>query len=191
MKTASSTPAAPSKPSVCADVQPASLPLTMAYTASISEAVTVTAPPTSSLAPAACPGASGSSTRLAAYTPAPIGRLTRNTQCQLSAPVSRPPASTPMLPPPAHTKPYTPIAFARSAGSVKRFMITDSAIAETTAPPRPCTARATMSTACDPASPQASEASVNTAIPSRKSRRWPYRSPSRPPSSRKPPKVSM
>ena len=31
---------------------------------------------------------------------------------------------------------------------------------------------------------------VNSAIPLRKTRRWPNRSPSRPPSSRKPPKVS-
>ena len=46
--TASSTTAAPSSPSVCADVQPASLPLTIAYTASISDSVTVTAPATSS-----------------------------------------------------------------------------------------------------------------------------------------------
>ena len=45
-------------------------------------------------------------------------------------------------PPPERTKPKTPIAFARSAGSVKRIMISESATAETTAPPRPCTARA-------------------------------------------------
>ena len=40
------------------------------------------------------------------------------------------------------------------------------------------------------ARPQASDASVNSAMPARNSRRWPNRSPSRPPSSRKPPKVS-
>ena len=40
------------------------------------------------------------------------------------------------------------------------------------------------------ARPQASEASVKSAIPIRNSRRWPKRSPSRPPSSRKPPNVS-
>ena len=42
-----------------------------------------------------------------------------------------------MLPPPAMTNPKTPIALARSAGSVNRFMISESATAETTAPPRP------------------------------------------------------
>ena len=88
----------------------------------------------------------------------PIGRLTRKIQCQLKAPVSRPPSSTPMLPPPAHTKPYTPIALARSAGCWNRFMISDSATADTTAPPRPCTARAAISQAWVCASPQASEA---------------------------------
>ena len=54
-----------------------------------------------------------------------------------------------MLPPPAITKPKKPIAFARSAGSVNSFMISESATAETTAPPRPCTARAAISTPCD------------------------------------------
>ena len=48
-----------------------------------------------------------------------------------------PPASTPIEPPPAATKPITPIAFARSAGSVKSVMISESATAATTAPPRP------------------------------------------------------
>ncbi len=95
-----------------------------------------------------------------------------------------------MLPPPAHTKPYTPIARARSPGSVNRFMISDSDTADTTAPPSPCTARAAISIVCDGASPHASDASVNTTRPARNMRRWPYRSPSRPPSSRQPPNVS-
>ena len=47
-----------------------------------------------------------------------------------------------MLPPPAATNPKTPIAFARSTGSVKRLIISDNDTAETIAPPRPCTARA-------------------------------------------------
>ena len=95
-----------------------------------------------------------------------------------------------MLPPPEATKPKMPIAFARSAGSVKSVIISESATAETTAPPRPCTARAPTSSSCEVESPQASDASVKSAIPIRNSRRWPKRSPSRPPSSRKPPKVS-
>ena len=78
-----------------------------------------------------------------------------------------------MLPPPAMTKPKKPMARARSPGSVKSVMISERATAETTAPPSPCTARATISIACPVASPQASEASVNSAMPIRNSRRWP------------------
>ena len=78
-----------------------------------------------------------------------------------------------MLPPPAATKPKMPIAFARSAGSVKRVIIRDSETAETIAPPRPCTARAAIRNPCDPARPQAIEATVNSAIPMRNMRRWP------------------
>ena len=47
-----------------------------------------------------------------------------------------------MLPPPEATKPKMPIAFARSAASVKRVIISESATAETTAAPIPWTARA-------------------------------------------------
>ena len=78
-----------------------------------------------------------------------------------------------MLPPPAATKPNTPIAFARSAGSVKRLIISDSETAETIAPPSPCTARAPIRNPCEPARPQAIEAAVNSAIPIRNRRRWP------------------
>ena len=78
-----------------------------------------------------------------------------------------------MLPPPAITNPNTPIAFVRSAGSVKRAMISESATAETTAPPTPWSARAPTSTCCEPASPHASDEAVKSAIPPRKSRRCP------------------
>ena len=59
-----------------------------------------------------------------------------------------------MLPPPEATKPKTPIALARSAGSVKSVIISESATAETTAPPRPCTARAAIRSSCESARPQ-------------------------------------
>ena len=67
--------------------------------------------------------------------------------------------TTPSVPPPAATKPNTPIAFARSAGSVKSIIINESETADTTAPPSPWTARAPTSIPCEPASPHASEAS--------------------------------
>ena len=78
-----------------------------------------------------------------------------------------------MLPPPAATNPKMPIAFARSPGSVKRLTIRESETAEATAPPTPWTLRATTRKPCDVARPHASEASVNTLIPIRNSRRWP------------------
>ena len=184
-----STTDAPSRPSVCADVQPAWFPFTIAYTAHMSAAVTVTAPATSSRTPAG-PRPDGSSTKQNANTAMPTGRLTMKIQCQSSTSVRMPPRSTPTVPPPAATKPKTPMAFARSPGSVNMVMISESETAETIAPPRPCTARATISRCWVLARPHASDASVKSAIPIRNSRRCPNRSPRRPPSSRKPPKVS-
>ena len=131
------------------------------------------APATSSRPCAAWPGAAGSSFSEVKNTAIPIGMLTRKIQCQLSTSVSTPPSSTPIVPPPDITKPKTPIAFARSPGSVKSTMISEKATAETTAPPRPWTARAATSSPCVVASPQASDESVKSAIPMRKSRRWP------------------
>jgi hypothetical protein len=104
-------------------------------------------------------------------TRAPIGTLTRKIQCQLIRSVRTPPSRTPMLPPPAATKPKIPIAFARSAGSVNRVIINESETAEAIAPPSPCTVRAPISIHWVVDSPQASEATVNSAIPMRKSRR--------------------
>ena len=94
------------------------------------------------------------------------------------------------MPPPDRTKPKIPIALARSAGSVKSVMISESATADTSAPPSPWTARAPTSMPCVVARPHASEAAVKSAIPARNIRRCPSRSPRRPPSRRKPPNVS-
>jgi hypothetical protein len=52
-------------------------------------------------------------------------------------------------------------------------MMSDSATADTTAPPRPCTARAAISVVCDPATPQTTEAAVNRVMPARNSLRLP------------------
>ncbi len=106
-------------------------------------------------------------------TATPIGMLTRKIQCQSSVSVSTPPSSTPRLPPPDATKPATPIAFARSAGSVNIVIISDRPTAETTAPPRPCTARPAISISCDCARPQASDAMVNSTRPYWNIRRCP------------------
>jgi hypothetical protein len=70
---------------------------------------------------------------------------------------------------------------------VKRFIISDSETADATAPPTPWTDRAAIRNHCVSARPHASDASVNAEIPPMNRRRWPKRSPSLPPSSRKPP----
>jgi hypothetical protein len=103
----------------------------------------------------------------------PTGTLTRKIQCQLRNSVSVPPSNTPAEPPPERTNPIVPIALARSAGSVNRIMISDSAIAETMAPPKPWIARAMIRNPCEFARPQSSDAIVNSTIPSRKMRFWP------------------
>ena len=66
-----------------------------------------------------------------------------------------------------------PIAFVRSTGSVKSVMIRESATADVTAPPSPCTALAVTRNASEFASPHESEASVNSVIPIRNSFRCP------------------
>jgi hypothetical protein len=78
-----------------------------------------------------------------------------------------------MLPPAAETKPKTPIALARSSCAWNSVTMSESATAETTAPPQPWIARAATSAPCVGASPQASEASVNSATPTRNMRRGP------------------
>ena len=155
------------------EVQPASLPPTTPYTASISATVTSAAPVTSSV-PEVSDGRSSATSRVTRnQTAMPIGTLTRKIQCQFSNPVSTPPSSTPTAPPPDITKPKTPIAFARSPGSVNRPMIRASATAETAAPPSPCTARPTTRKAAVGANAQATDATVNAATPPSRTRRLP------------------
>ena len=61
-------------------------------------------------------GRPGRRTTQSAKTAMPTGMLTRKIQCQVRRSVRIPPRSTPTVPPPAATKPKTPIAFARSPG---------------------------------------------------------------------------
>ena len=112
-------------------------------------------------------------------------------QCQLIASVSAPPASRPIEPPADATNPKTPIAFACSRGSGNIVTIMPRITAEVSAPPTPCTKRAPISIPWLDARAQSTEATVNSARPYRKIRRWPIRSPKRPASSRSPPKGIM
>lgn len=94
-----------------------------------------------------------------------------------------------MVPPPAATNPNTPIARARSAGSVNVVMMIESTAGAMIAPPTPCNARAATNVACEPEIPQRSEANVKRESPTMNTRLRPKRSPALPPRSRKPPKV--
>ena len=135
---------------------------------------------------------SGSRARTAARAgtrATPTGTLTKKIHSQPRYFVSTPPASTPTAAPEPPIAPQIPSALLRSAPSSKVVMMIESAAGEMIAAPRPCTARAAISTPSDQARPQRSDAIVKTTTPTRKTRRRPKRSAARPPSSRKPPNV--
>ena len=110
-------------------------------------------------------------------------------QCQLTSWVSTPPASRPSEPPPAITNVNTLIACARSTGLRKPVTIKARITPEDRAPPAPCRNRAAINVAGSWASPQSTEAAVNSAIPARKTFFRPIRSPALPASSNRLPKV--
>ncbi len=117
----------------------------------------------------------------------PTGTLTRKTGRQpepnRSALTSRPPASWPTTAPPAITAAYKLMARAR-AGPVWVRWIRLSTCGIIMAAPAPWTKRSAMSSPAEAASPQPSEASVNSTRPDRNTRRWPAMSPSRAPVTR-------
>ena len=120
----------------------------------------------------------------------PIGTLTHRTHSQPTYSVRTPPSSTPAAPPAPATAPQTPSALLRSEPSRKVVVTIESAAGERIAAPRPWTARAAISVPSLSAKPPAREASAKSTSPPMNTRRRPSRSASRPPSSRKPPKVS-
>lgn len=99
----SSTASAPSA-SVCAEPHAWWLAWTIVYTASISELTKSSAPGASAPCPSPIPFSAGSSRIASTAVVIPIGALTKKIQCQLSAWVSTPPASSPIAPPKAATK---------------------------------------------------------------------------------------
>ena len=82
----------------------------------------------------------------------PIGRLMKNTQRHESVSVSRPPRSRPTAPPPAAIALQMPSAFVRSLPSANVVVTIDRAAGETSAAPRPCSARPPISMFDDVAS---------------------------------------
>src|SRR4051795_8779836 len=150
----------------------------------------LTAPATSKLRVSASERLSAIRIGAMAAAITPIGTLTHSTHSQPRPSVSAPPSSTPAAPPLPATAPHTPSALLRSAPSRKVVATIESAAGERIAAPRPWTARAAISCPELLASPPASEARAKSTSPNMKTRRRPSRSARRPPSRRKPPKVS-
>ena len=84
-----------------------------------------------------------------------------------------------------------PSARVRSRPSGKLVTISASTAGAANAPPTPCSARAASSTPGVVARPPASEARVNRVMPAMNILRRPRMSPARPPSSSRPPDVSV
>ncbi len=127
-------------------------------------------------------GARDSGTNSAHSTNAatPTGMLIQKIACQPAVPTSVPPTSGPsaMLRP--IMPPHTPMALARSRGSVKVFVMIDMATGLSMEPPTACSARAATSQPRLGASEHMSEPSVNSVSPVWNVRRRPTRSPVEP-----------
>lgn len=117
--------------------------------------------------------------------------FTKNTQRQSSHSTRMPPASSPMALPPAETAANTPNALLRSGPSRKVVVISASAVGDAMAPPTPCSERAASNCQDSWESPPSSDAKAKSTTPNMKTRRLPRMSPERPPSSSRPPKVSV
>ena len=134
---------------------------------------------------------SGMKRRVASSVAIPTGTLTMKIHSHEASWVSAPPMIRPTAPPPAAIALHTPSALVRSLCSVNVVVMIDSAAGESSAPPSPCRPRPTISIVEVCARPFSSEAAENSATPATNSRLRPSRSPARPPSSRKPPKISV
>ncbi len=152
--------------------------------------MTVTAPATSKTRFSHSMRVSASSRGESAKAIRLTGTLTQSTHSQPRPSVRMPPSSTPAAPPEPATAPHTPSALLRSAPSLKVVVTIESAAGEMIAAPSPWAARATISWPSVAEKPAASEATATSSRPAMKTLRRPTRSAVRPPSSRKPPKVS-
>ena len=105
----------------------------------------------------------------------PIGRLIRKIDCQPRLSTSAPPTSGPTATEPASTALQMPIAVPRS-GPRNSFPSSGSAVANSSAPPAPWTARAMSRASGLPAAAHAADASVKIASPAMKTRLRPMMS---------------
>ena len=139
------------------------------------------------------PGSRGASAGTARETmnsvPSTSGRLIRKIQRHDAESTSWPPTTGPStVPMPPHAV-HVPTACARSDSANVRT-ITASAAGVSSAPDRPCSARASTSSSIVGASAHSSEVTPKPAIPATNTRRSPITSPSEPPISRNELRVS-
>ncbi len=121
---------------------------------------------------------------------APIGRLIRKIHRHETASTSQPPSSGPRAVATPPRPDQAPIARARSSRR-KLASIIARLPGVSSAPPTPCSRRATISALALGAIAQSSEAAVNQRTPTTKISRRPCRSPSDPPSRISDARVSM
>ena len=190
MKRAMSTAATAPNPSTWDEPQPWLVAWTIAYTAVINDTVTRTEPSQSTPCSRPMPRSSGMRMRPKVIAARPIGRLTKKIQCQLSASVSAPPARRPSEPPATAVNTYALMARARSCGWGNSVTMMARITEACMAAPMPWTKRAAMRKPWLGAAPHSTEAAVKMTSPARNTRLRPSRSPSRPASSRKLPKVT-
>ena len=118
--------------------------------------------------------------------PSATGRLMKNTPRQVQPLTSSPPMTGPLAAPIPPTEPHRPRARDRPARVGNAAWSSTSEDGTSAAAPAPCTNRAAISTPIDGASPQAAEASANSAVPPANTGRPPRRSASAPPVSSSP-----
>ncbi len=121
----------------------------------------------------------------------PMGTLMKKIQPQCRCWLMKPPISGPKARASAPMADTAPIAVARSLALSNVAMMMASVAGTSIAAPRPWNTRAPISTPPLPASPAASEDSVNTDRPATKNRRRPKTSASRPPASSSPANTRM
>ena len=172
---AKATAAAANRATIAGLAQPSALPRISANISAVSAPV-IRAVPAQSARPPAGLRDSRSRATPPANAATPMGRLTKKMDRQPSVSVSTPPASGPMAVAPPSVAPKAPSARARAAPE-NSARSSGVAVANSTAPPTPCSARNNSSASAVQASAHASDPAVKMTRPARNSRRRPSRSP--------------
>jgi hypothetical protein len=125
---------------------------------------------------------SGTNRPVSTTTATTTGTFSQKIDRQPTASTNAPPSSGPRAMDRPITPPHTPIAFARSARSVKTFVMIDMATGLSIEPPTACRARNVMSHPVVGARLHSSDPAPNRTRPVWNVRRLPIRSPVEPPS---------